>query len=173
MAAHREAAAQQALAAEDNHQDQKHRAQGQDQPELLADDAEDQVGVGRADVFQEHIVPRPLAEEAAAGDGGHGTGLLEAPGVGGVLPHMAPGPEAVGNVGLELEDHPSPRPGGGGHKAHKPNVPRPEEGDDQQGHKEDEGGTKVTHQGQAAQAYAGEQDEQPQVPLVEEPLQGG
>ena len=86
---------------------------------------------------------------------------------------MAPGPEAVGNVGLELEDHPSPRPGGGGHKAHKPNVPRPEEGDDQKGHKEDEGGTKVTHQGQAAHTEAAEEDGKDQVSPGKEPVQGG
>ena len=90
-----------------------------------------------------------------------------------MLPHMAPGPEAVGNVGLELEDHPSPRPGGGGHKAHKPNVPRPEEGDDQKGHKEDEGGTKVTHQGQAAHTEAAEEDGKDQVSPGKEPVQGG
>ena len=45
--------------------------------------------------------------------------------------------------------------------------------DNQEGDKEDGGGAEVAHIGQTGQAHAGEQDEQAQVPLAEEPVQGG
>ena len=111
--------------------------------------------------------------QPAGGGGGHGAGLLVAAAGGGVLPGMAPGGEAAEDVGLEGEHgehgkHPAAADQGQGGP-----VAGAEVGDHQEGDEEDGGGAEVAHQGQAAQAYAGEQDEQPQVPLVEEPLQGG
>ena len=143
------------------------------QTKLLADDTEDQVRVGRADVFQERGVPRPLAKEAAAGDGGHGAGLLEAAGVGGVLPDVVPGPEAIGDVGLVLQDHPAPGPCRRGHEGQKAHVAGAQEGNDQQGHEEDEGRAEVTHQGQTAHAEAAEENGKDQISPGKEPVQRG
>lgn len=47
---------------EHQYQQNKHRAQGQNQAKLFTDDPKDQVRVGRADVLQEGILPGSLAK---------------------------------------------------------------------------------------------------------------
>ena len=90
-----------------------------------------------------------------------------------MLPDVPPGPKTVGNVGLKLENHPAACPRRRGHQGQEAQVPRPEKGDDQQGHKEDQRRAKVTHQGQASHAEAAEEDGKNQVSPGKQPVQRG
>ena len=86
---------------------------------------------------------------------------------------MAPGGKALEDVGLDGEDHPRPGHAGPGDEGQGGPVPGAQVGDDQEGDEEDGGGAEVAHEGQAADTHQGEQQEEPQVPLPEEPVQGG
>ena len=79
----------------------KHHANGDDQPLLLADDGENHIRVGGKNVLQP-AAACALAEQTAGGGGRHGPGLLEARAVH-ILPHMAPGGEALGDIGLDAD----------------------------------------------------------------------
>ena len=86
---------------------------------------------------------------------------------------MPPGGEAPQDIGLDGDQHQPAEHRAAADQGEGGKVAGAEIGDNQKGDEEDGGGAEVAHQGQAAHARAGEQDEQPQVPLAEQALQGG
>ena len=86
---------------------------------------------------------------------------------------MAPGGKPAHDVGLHRQHGEHGEHAAAADEGQGGPVAGAEVGDDQEGDKEDGGGAEVAHIGQAGQGHAGEYDEQAQVPLAEEPLQGG
>ena len=113
------------------------------------------------------------AHQTAGGGGRHGAGLLVAAAHRGVLPGVAPGGKPAHDVGLHRQHGKHGEHAAAADEGQSSPVPRAEVGDDQEGDEEDGGGAEVAHIGQAGQGHAGEHDKQAQVPLAEEPFQGG
>ena len=109
-------------------------------------------------VFQP-AAARALAEQAAGGGRAQCARLLIAR-AGDVLPHVAPGGEALRHVRLDAQ-HQCACHGGGRHgQQHGRDAARAHEGDDEEGRKEDERGAEVAHQGEPAHADGGKGDEE-------------
>ena len=113
------------------------------------------------------------AHQAAGGGGRHGAGLLVAAAHRGILPGVAPGGEPAHDIGLHRQHGEHREHAAAADEGQSGPVAGAEVGDDQEGDEEDGSGAEVAHVGQTGQAHAGEHDEQAQVPLAEESLQGG
>ena len=99
-------------------------------------------------------------------------GLLEARAVY-ILPNMAPGGEARGDVALDCQQHHTACKAACADQAEGCKVARAQVCDDEEGHEEHQRGAEVVLQGKARAADGGQADEHPQVALVEQPVERG
>ena len=118
----------------------------------------------------EPALPCSHAQQAPGGGGGHGPGLLVT-GCRGGFPGVAPGGEAAEDIRFEFHDDARAEHRAAADQGQRGKIAGAEVCDDQEGHKENRGGPEVTHQAQQADAYTGQNNEQRDVPLVEQPLQ--
>ena len=110
------------------------------------------------------------AEEPAGGGGTQRVGLLIAL-VPDVLPDVAPGREAVGDVGLHGYHQEARHGRAGDREEHGGEAARAHEGDDKEGRKEDDRRAEVADERQGYDADGGEHDEHKEVPPREEPVE--
>ena len=86
---------------------------------------------------------------------------------------MAPGGKAAEDIGLEPQDDPRAKHRPAADQRQGGKIPGAEIRDDQERDKEDGRRTEIAHQAQKADADAGQQDEEGQIPPPEQPLQRG